>query len=173
MNFLGLGGGCTVEIEMADAATRKCLSIRRGAAGSAGGEAAELCPLYAHRETVSGEVHVNVPPGKKVEHQGIKIELLGQIENLHERGSVYEFIQLKRELEPPGELLQKKTFTFEFSSVEMEDESYNGLNVRLRYFLRATVIRQYAMNVYKEKEFWVRLIACVPRRHCACPWHAG
>eukprot|EP00958_Prasinococcus_capsulatus_P021535 scaffold2926_cov399-Prasinococcus_capsulatus_cf.AAC.4 len=44
--------------------------------------------------------------GKKVEHQGIKIELLGQIENLHERGSVYEFIQLKRELEPPGELLQ-------------------------------------------------------------------
>eukprot|EP00958_Prasinococcus_capsulatus_P021534 scaffold2926_cov399-Prasinococcus_capsulatus_cf.AAC.3 len=38
----------------------------------------------------------------------------------------------------------------------MEDESYNGLNVRLRYFLRATVIRQYAMNVYKEKEFWVR-----------------
>eukprot|EP00958_Prasinococcus_capsulatus_P021536 scaffold2926_cov399-Prasinococcus_capsulatus_cf.AAC.5 len=70
-NFLGLGGGCTVEIEMADAATRKCLSIRRGAAGSAGGEAAELCPLYAHRETVSGEVHVNVPPVRQttVEHQ--------------------------------------------------------------------------------------------------------
>ena len=39
--------------------------------------------LYFDGETVSGKVHV-VPkvPGKKLDHNGIKIEFLGQIGNL-------------------------------------------------------------------------------------------
>lgn len=40
--------------------------------------------LYFDGETVSGKVHV-VPkiPGKKLDHNGIKIEFLGQIGNLY------------------------------------------------------------------------------------------
>lgn len=38
-----------------------------------------------------------------------------------------------RELDVPGEIYERKTFPFEFSSVEMPYESYNGINVRLRY----------------------------------------
>jgi hypothetical protein len=33
----------------------------------------------------------------------------------------------------PGEILECKTYPFEFSTVEMQYESYNGVNVRLRY----------------------------------------
>lgn len=35
----------------------------------------------------------------------------------------------------PGELYDKKTYPFEFSTVEMPYESYSGVNVRLRYAL--------------------------------------
>jgi vacuolar protein sorting-associated protein 26 len=38
-----------------------------------------------------------------------------------------------RELDVPGEILECKTYPFEFSTVEMQYESYNGVNVRLRY----------------------------------------
>lgn len=37
-----------------------------------------------------------------------------------------------RELDVPGELYERKTYPFEFSTVEMPYESYNGVNVRLR-----------------------------------------
>ncbi|KAL2325418.1 hypothetical protein Fmac_024476 [Flemingia macrophylla] len=55
--------------------------------------------------------------GKKVKNNGVKIELLGQI---------------VRELDVPGNLYERKTYQFEFSTVEMPYESYNGINVRLR-----------------------------------------
>lgn len=38
-----------------------------------------------------------------------------------------------RELDVPGELYERKTYPFEFSTVEMPYETYNGVNVRLRY----------------------------------------
>lgn len=35
-------------------------------------------PLYTGQENISGVVDISVPPGKKVEHQGIRVELIGQ-----------------------------------------------------------------------------------------------
>ncbi len=43
------------------------------------------------------------------------------------------FAHAVRELDIPGEIYEKKTYPFEFSTVEMPYESYNGTNVRLRY----------------------------------------
>lgn len=37
-----------------------------------------------------------------------------------------------RELDVPGDIYETKRYPFEFSSVEMPYESYNGVNVRLR-----------------------------------------
>ena len=37
-----------------------------------------------------------------------------------------------RELDVPGEIYERNTYPFEFSTVEMPYESYNGTNVRLR-----------------------------------------
>ena len=40
-------------------------------------------PLFTGKETISGTVVVTVPKGKKYEHLGIKIELVGQIGTFH------------------------------------------------------------------------------------------
>ena len=105
---------------------------------------------------------------KVLEHQGIKVELIGQIgvplalapccflcprgayrlavvgaesaegklslpaELLHDRSNTYEFTSLVRELDVPGGLQGTKTFPFEFTNVEKQYESYDGINVRLR-----------------------------------------
>ncbi len=51
----------------------------------------------------------------------------------YERGNNYEFVSLHKELMPPGELTSAKEFTFEFANAEKQYESYNGINVRLRF----------------------------------------
>lgn len=37
-----------------------------------------MIPVYFGQEVVSGEAEITVPAGKKVEHQGIRIEMIGQ-----------------------------------------------------------------------------------------------
>lgn len=71
-------------------------------------------------------------PGSKLEHQGIKIEFLGQIELYYDRGNHHEFTSLVKELARPGELFQNTTYNFEFLNVEKSFESYTGSNVKLR-----------------------------------------
>lgn len=42
------------------------------------------------------------------------------------------FCYVVRELDVPGDIYERKTYPFEFSTVEMPYETYNGVNVRLR-----------------------------------------
>jgi hypothetical protein len=42
------------------------------------------------------------------------------------------FAHAVRELDVPGEIYERKMYPFEFSTVEMPYETYNGTNVRLR-----------------------------------------
>merc|ERR1712224_745698 len=44
----------------------------------------------------------------------------------------------------------------------MGHESYNGINVRLRYFIKFTIVRQYSSNITKEQEFWVQKTTVEP-----------
>lgn len=60
-----------------------------------------------------------------------------------------------RELQGPGELLGAKQFPFDFSRVEKPYESYEGINARLRYFLRVTISRQYSSKIVHEETFRV------------------
>merc|ERR1711988_1012112 len=39
---------------------------------------------------------------------------------------------------------------------------YNGINVRLRYFIKFTIARQYSSNIVKEQDFWVQKITQEP-----------
>jgi vacuolar protein sorting-associated protein 26 len=74
----------------------------------------------------------------------------------YDRGNHYEFTSLTRELAPPGELGVDTDFDFEFLDVEKQYESYNGINVRLRYFLRLTInVKKSISNVVVEQDFWV------------------
>lgn len=72
-------------------------------------------------------------PGSKLEHQGIKIEFIGQIDLFYDRGNHHEFSSLVKDLARPGELMQNTVYSFEFLNVEKPFESYTGSNVRLRY----------------------------------------
>jgi len=84
------------------------------------------------------------------------VEFIGQIELFYDRGNHYEFTSLVRELSPLGELTESKVFSFEFLNVEKQYESYNGINVRLRYFLRFTIQRSFSSNIVKEQDIWVQ-----------------
>ncbi len=163
--------------------------------------------LHAHADASAPAQHAQVKvaniPGKKVEHQGVKVQLIGQIELATERGHPHDFVSLGvallvvfslphlpprcspcvlqarccyrhwagsgiaqylkprqayllfdspgrqicylfsqhdrlvsciavRDLAPPGELTSPQTYPFEFANVEMQYDSYRGLQVRLR-----------------------------------------
>ncbi|KAK4988917.1 Vacuolar protein sorting-associated protein 26 [Elasticomyces elasticus] len=114
----------------------------------------EKAPLYMDGESVRGVVTVRPKDGKRLEHTGIKIQFIGTIEMFFDRGAHHEFLSLQTELASPGDLQHPQTFPFTFKSVEKPYESYSGINVKLRYFLRCTVSRRMA-DVQREKDLWV------------------
>ena len=129
--------------------------------------------IYSGSDTVKGTVKVIIPSGKKLEHVGIKVELVGTIELFYDKANGSEFTQLVTELSPPGILTSSTDYPFEFDNVEKQFESYNGLNVRLRYFVRVTVTRSYSSNIYKEQEFWVQCLNEQPEINTAIKMEVG
>ncbi|KAJ5168266.1 Vacuolar protein sorting-associated protein 26 [Penicillium canariense] len=114
----------------------------------------ERVPVYMDGESVKGAVTIRPKDGKRLEHTGIKVQFIGTIEMFYDRGNHYEFLSLVQELAAPGDLLHPQTFPFNFKNVEKQYESYNGINVKLRYFVRATVSRRMP-DVVREKDLWV------------------
>ncbi|KAK3022784.1 hypothetical protein RJ639_046886, partial [Escallonia herrerae] len=125
---------CNISITFSDGKTRKQVPLKKENGKTV------MVPLFQSQENIAGKISVEPVQGKKVEHNGIKIELLGQIEMYFDRGNFYDFTSLVRELDVPGEIYERKTYPFEFSTVEMPYETYNGVNVRLRYVLK---VRNY------------------------------
>ncbi|KAJ1632979.1 vacuolar protein sorting-associated, partial [Pavlovales sp. CCMP2436] len=150
------GANPTIDIRFDEAETRKRVPV------TVGGKTTALY-LFLAQDDVRGTVHVDPPRGKsRLEHMGIKIELIGRIEVASERSGKSEFTSLVRELEPPGELLGARTFPFEFCNVEKQYESYDGINVRLRYVLRVTIARHYNSNVTHEQDLRVQVLQYEP-----------
>ncbi|KAI8367088.1 putative PEP8-vacuolar protein sorting/targeting protein [Blakeslea trispora] len=111
-------------------------------------------PVYLDGESVSGKVNIGLRDGKKLEHNGIKVEFVGSIELYYDKGKAHEFLTLSQELAAPGELRQNAAFEFEFKNVEKQYECFNGINVKLRYFVRVTIARRLA-DVIRERDIWV------------------
>ncbi|KAJ2943090.1 hypothetical protein O0L34_g18781 [Tuta absoluta] len=156
MSFFGFGQTADIEIVFDDADKRKVAEVKTD-----DGKKEKLL-LYYDGETVSGRVNVTLrKPGSKLEHQGIKVELVGQIELFYDRGNHHEFISLVKELARPGDLLQHTSYPFEFPNVEKPYEVYTGANVRLRYFLRATIVRRLT-DVVKEVDIAVHTLCSYP-----------
>ena len=118
--------------------------------------------LYTATDLISGSCTIRLKPGTvRVEHQGIKMELVGQIELAADKGQPYEFTSLVREFEGIGELTGTKSWDFEFANVDKSCETYHGNNVKLRYFLRVKVIRQM-FSPTKTLDFQVQNIGTEP-----------
>jgi len=143
-----LGPPCQTVIEFDNKDQRKKVSVKRG------NETVDLYLFHA-KDTVKGNVTIGVNAGKKIEHVGVKIELLGIID-LQDRGSTMDFTSIVRELAPAGVLAgETNKFAFEFTNVENQFETYFGNKVRLRYVLRVSISRNYAPKITEEQELLV------------------
>ncbi|XP_017146716.1 vacuolar protein sorting-associated protein 26 [Drosophila miranda] len=155
MNFLGFGQSAEIEIVF-DGAEHKTAEVK-GEDGKV-----EKMLLFYDGETVSGKVNVTLKkPGSKLEHQGIKIEFIGQIELFYDRGTHHEFKCLAKALARPGDLIQNNSYPFDFPNVEKQFEVYAGSNVRLRYFLRATIVRRIS-DITREVDIAVHTLSSYP-----------
>lgn len=94
------------------------------------------------------------------------------LEMFFDRGNHYEFLSLGQELAAPGDLQHPQTFDFEFKNVEKQYESYNGINVKLRYFVRVTVSRRMA-DVIREKDIWVYSYIMPPESNSSIKMDVG
>ena len=112
-------------------------------------------PLLYDKEDVSGRVLVKIPQGKTFEHKGIKIELLGVIQSITDASDSLKFISLTSELESM-QILSKETntYTFKFTSVQKQYETYRGKLRNIMYLLRLTIDTSFRSLTY-DQEFAV------------------
>jgi len=158
MSFFGInfGGGAEIDIILDDADSRKMADVKDENGRK------ERFYLFYDGESVTGKVNITLHRKTgRLEHQGIKIEFLGLIELYYDRGNHHEFLSLSKELARPGELTQNTSFDFEFNQVEKPYETYAGVNVRLRYFLRVTMGRRLT-DLTKELDLAVQTLATYP-----------
>ncbi|KAJ2654852.1 Vacuolar protein sorting-associated protein 26 [Coemansia sp. RSA 1200] len=132
----------------------------------------EKAPLYFDGESVSGKVVVRVHEGKLLEHYGIKVQFIGCIEMFYDRGNHYEFVSLVQELAAPGELTNTAMYNFEFKNVEKQYESYQGINVKLRYFVQATVSKRVGA-ITQSKDIWVYSYRMPPEANSSIKMDVG
>ena len=137
-----------IEIRLNDEYKRRHVDVR-----SKGGPVDKL-PIYEDGESVKGVVHIRTKEGKRIEHSGIKVQLLGTIETNVDSVSSNDFLSLANELAAPSQLSHVETYPFEFRNVEKQYESYRGINANLKYVLRVTVSRN-STDITREKELWV------------------
>ncbi|RDD44685.1 Vacuolar protein sorting-associated protein 26B [Trichoplax sp. H2] len=155
-SFFRFGQSADLEIELDNADDRQPTEIK-----TEEGKLEKLA-LFYDGENIKGKLKIQLKnPGKKLEHQGIKIEFVGQIELYYDRGNHHEFISLVKELAHPGELTQNAAIDFEFVNVEKPFETYSGNNVRLRYFLRASICRRIS-DIVKELDIGVHTLSQYP-----------
>lgn len=89
-----------------------------------------------------------------------------------DRGTHHEFLSLAQELAAPGDLQHPQTFDFNFKNVEKQYESYNGINVKLRYFVRVTISRRMP-DVIREKDIWVYSYRIPPETNSSIKMDVG
>lgn len=178
LGLLGLGSPCQITVDLDGASTRRHVNQSMSAASSLHGahgangsstnhnshhnnsatsDQSATLPLFTETETVSGRVNVSIREGKNLHHRGVKIEFVGTIEMLYDRENSQQFTTLERMLDDPGVLTGKTQYAFEFTNVEKTYDTYSGINVRLRYFLRVTIVRaQYTPDIIEHVDLCVQ-----------------
>jgi len=118
-------------------------------------DSGELNPIFVFVSDESLSGVVIVPSSKRMEHSGVKIQFIGDIELVYDRGNRHEFVKQVDMLSQPGVISDDGRYPFNFETPEKLYESYSGINVRLRYYLKFTIIRKFRTDIIKELEIWV------------------
>jgi|Transcript_12631 vacuolar protein sorting-associated protein 26 len=167
MSFFGLGRAVTIDLTHANGDTQRTASVKSDRGAS------EVLPVFTTNETIGGTVHLSPAPGKKIDHLGVKIEVLGQTELYFDRQDGHDFVSLVAELLNPGELQGPLSVPFEFKNVVLPHESYRGINVRVRYFIRVTITRSYGGTVTQDFPFVCRLLSVPPEINTGIKMEVG
>jgi vacuolar protein sorting-associated protein 26 len=129
--------------------------------------------LFYDGETVEGEVRISPNPGKKVEFQSIRVEIMGQVTVTSDRTERMDFFSQEHTVaSTAGEITSETVYPFQFTEVELPYESYIGINARVRYFLKVVVVRSFA-NINAEMELWVRKLYPEPEINTGIKMEVG
>jgi len=109
--------------------------------------------VFTAGDIIKGKL--NVSTSKIFPPIGVKLSLVGEIASIYDRGEHTEFLYKELILSQSGNFPSSSTFEFDFPGATLDYDSYNGVNVKLRYYLRFTVTRSYAADICLENEFWV------------------
>ncbi|CAK4730538.1 unnamed protein product [Aphanomyces euteiches] len=126
--------------------------------------------VFTPTDDISGTLQTTA---KKFDHGGIKVELIGVIETIHDKSMQFEFTSSVRVLSQAGTVDGVQTFPFAFVSVDKPHESYYGKSIQLRYFVRATITRSYATNLTKEQDFLVHVLDTAPELNSTIKMEVG
>ena len=111
-------------------------------------------PSFYDRENIEGKIII-FTNGNSLSLQGIKIQILGIIENKKEQNKNLIFIKLTKDLSPPSNLINEiNSFQYSFNNVEKSYESYRGINFNVKYLLRAIIETKFRSLIW-EREFGV------------------
>jgi len=160
------GNVCTVDVTFDVEPNRKTGAVGRDKKG-------ERAYIYTDGEDVCGSAVVSMRPGKKLEHQGVKVELIGQVQVLNDKSANYDFFSIAKDLEPPGSMFESKQYKWKFGAVDKQSETYAGMNVVLRYFVRLSVVQKYASNISKEVDMLVQNLFPAPELNNALKMEVG
>lgn len=145
-----------IEVEFTHPDTNETVpTIRLKAQGQ---HAAEEMPLYVRTDNtkICGQVKIiSSQAGGKLDHLGVRAQLLGTIELRKSGVKHHQFLSLTRELAPAGETHSEQTLPFEFNNVDASMDSYRGHTVRLRYVLKVTVSKSVG-GFNQEFPLWVQ-----------------
>jgi len=151
MSFL-FSSPVSLDIVLDDEETRPTVSVTNSKGKP------ENLPRFVGNEDIKGRVVITPhDSSKRIDHGGIKIQFIGQIELYYDKGNRFDFTSLQFDLASSGYVQGAPVqLQFEFLNAEKQYESYNGANVRLRYFLRATMFRSgFSSNIVTERDLWV------------------
>jgi vacuolar protein sorting-associated protein 26 len=122
---------------------------------------------------VAGKVHIKLKkPGTRIEHQGIRLEFIGEIELYYDRSNHHVFTSVGKLLMYPGEISENLCIDFRFPDVDKPHESYHGVNVKLRYFLRLVIIKRFS-NIVKEEDIFVHSLSAYPETNSSIKMEVG
>ncbi|SCV02699.1 LAME_0H04302g1_1 [Lachancea meyersii CBS 8951] len=147
-----------IEILLDGEESRKHVEIANSSDSASARTLRDKYPVYEDGESVSGIVTLRVKEGKKLEHLGIKVSLVGSVDiskssSESKKRPVETFLSLSADLCPHGELIHSQNFPFHFKDVEKRYESYRGKNVDVSYYIKVTVLRK-STDIVKHKRFW-------------------
>ncbi|XP_022888895.1 vacuolar protein sorting-associated protein 26A-like, partial [Olea europaea var. sylvestris] len=141
MNFIigAFKPACIASITFSDGKSRKQVPLKKDNGQTI------MVPLFQSQETIAGKISVEPIAGKKVEHNGIKVELLGQIEMYFDRGNFYDFTSL-------GEYITFSLYMLGCMILFLDQKDFCAC---FRYILKVTVSRGYAGSIVEYQDFVV------------------